>query len=113
MHRTTVKALHLGKPVVWPVDAITHFTHADKYTVAHHEDGRELLLTDTIKQLADEFFDQFLLVSRGALVSRKRLASAAHKPERVEGVVYLDGIDTPLPCSRSRMPVVQHFLRSA
>lgn len=113
MARSTVKALYRGKPIVWAVDEITHFTHADKYTVAHHEDGRELLLTDTIKQLADEFFERFLLVSRGTLVSRKRLSAASHKPERVEGVVYLEGIDTPLPCSRSRMPVVQHFLRSA
>lgn len=113
MTRTTVKALYRGKPVVWPVEQITHFQHADKYTVAHHVDGRELLLNDTIKVLADEFCRQFLLVNRGVLVARARIRQVVHTPERIEGSVYLEGVAGPLPCSRSRMPVVKDFLRCA
>lgn len=113
MSRTTVKALYRGKPVTWPVDEITHFTHADKYTVAHHVDGRELLLNDTIKVLAEEFCRQFMRVNRGVLVARSRILQVVHAPERIEGAVYLEGVDSPLPCSRSRMPIVKDFLRCA
>lgn len=113
MQRSTVKALYRGKPVVWPVDQISHFMHADKYTVAHHVDGRELLLTDTLRALANEFSQHFLLVSRGVLVARERIQSVSHQPERVEGFVYLQGLAEPLPCSRSRMPVVRDYLSYA
>lgn len=108
--RTTVKALHLGKPVVWQVEEITHFTHADKYVTAHHADGRELLLTDTIKDLAEEFAGQFTRVSRGVLVSSSRLESAHRRPERIEGTVFVRGVAEHLPCSRSYMRDVERFI---
>lgn len=110
MTRTTVKALHRGKVVTWPVEEITHFDHAAKYTVAHHHDGRELLLTDTIKDLAEEFADQFIRVSRGVLVSASRLESAHRRPERIEGTVYVRGVADHLPCSRSYMRQVERFI---
>jgi DNA-binding LytR/AlgR family response regulator len=113
MQRNTVKALCRGKPVVWPVDQITHFLHDQKYTVAYHVDGRELLLTESLKALADEFSQHFLLVSRGVLVARDRIQSVSHQPQRIEGLVHLKGLPQPLPCSRSRMAVVRDFLSYA
>lgn len=111
MTRTTVKALHRGKVVTWPVEEITHFTHADKYTVAWHADGRELLLTDTIKDLAEEFACRFIRVNRGILVARDRLTGVQHDPERIEGIAHVQGVSTPIKCSRSCMPEVTRYLR--
>lgn len=111
MTRTTVKALHLGKPVVWQVEDITHFSHADKYVTAHHKDGRELLLTDTIKELVNDLGDQFIEIRRGMLVRRELLVSVQSSREKSNGIAVVWGIGN-LPCSRARMPGLRSFLRN-
>ncbi len=111
--RTTVKALYRGKPVVWPVDEITHFHAAEKYVIAHHVDGRELLLTDTIKALNDEFRESFLLIKRGSLVARRRIVRIEPVFKQFAALVYLRGVSGPLPCSRARLPVVCEIMRCA
>jgi DNA-binding LytR/AlgR family response regulator len=113
MQRSTVKAQYRGKPVVWPIEQITHFHSADKYTVAHHVDGRELLLNDSLRALADEFREHFLLINRGVLVARGRILQVIPEPKHIAGLVYLQGVADPLPCSRSRLPVVREFLNCA
>lgn len=112
MSRSTVKATHLGKVTVWPVSEIVHFHYQDKYAVARHEDGRELLLDEQLKDLEAEFSGLFIRTSRADLVSRSRLIRVHHNPSVSCGVVYIAGVSEPIQLSRSCMKPVKEYLRS-
>lgn len=110
--RTTVKAKHRGKVIVWEISEIVHFHYQDKYAVSHHEDGRELLLDDSITGLEAEFSDLFIRTSRADLVSRYRLIRVEHRPSVSCGVVHVAGAREPIQLSRSCMRAVKEYLRS-
>lgn len=108
--RTTVKAMHLGKPIVWQVEDITHFHHRDKYVTAHHKDGRELLLSGPIKALAAEFADLFIEIRRGMLIRRDLLLRVETHCDQSNGVAHVQGVGL-LPCGRTRMPALRRYLK--
>lgn len=111
MIRTTVKALHLGRPVVWQVADISRFESSSKYTVCHRRDGRQMLITDSLRTLAVELADSFIQVNRGALVARDALVSVKRHPDRMEGLAFIVGHSDPLPCGRKYVSAVKRFIR--
>lgn len=112
MNRTTVKATYLGKVITWPVDEITHFESAHKYTVAHRADGKELLIVDSMKSLAIEFRDRFIMVRRGMLVARELIISAHKWPDRAEGYIRLSINPSEMLCGRQYIMDVKRYLQS-
>jgi two-component system response regulator AlgR len=111
MKRLTVKALHLGKPVVWKVADIVRFESQDKYTVAYRNDGKQLLITDSLRTLAVELADSFIQIHRGALVARDALIGVKSHADRMEGVAFVAGVPEPLPCGRRYVSAVKRFIR--
>jgi DNA-binding LytR/AlgR family response regulator len=111
MIRTTVKALHLGKPIVWQVADVVRFESSHKYTVCHHRDGRELLIVDSLRTLAVELGDRFIQLNRAALVSRDALLGVKSRTDRMEGFAFVAGLPEPLPCGRKYVSAVKRYLR--
>ena len=99
-----VSATYLGRVITWPLAAVTHFTADSKYVIAHHEDGRELLLNDSLVSLERQFTDQVVRVRRNYLVPRQRLTEVnPHKSlVMVEGAGYL-------PSSRRYLAALKKF----
>lgn len=109
--RTTIKALHLGKPIVWQVADVVRFESSHKYTVCYGRDGRELLITDSLRTLAVELSGSFIQINRGALVACDALFTVISHPDRMEGLAFLEGHPDPLPCGRKYVSEVKRFIR--
>lgn len=80
---------HRGIELV-PVDEIRYFMADQKYVTVRYTEG-EVLIDETLKELEDEFGDQFVRIHRNALVSLKflegmELANAGHYQVRLRGV---------------------------
>jgi len=88
-----------------PVSAVRYFYADNKYVSAVHPEG-ELLLDESLKELEDEFADQFIRVHRNALVALVYLQGI----ERV-GVggyrVRLQGMSDGPHISRRHLPAVR------
>lgn len=113
MTKTTVKALHLGRPVVWQAADIAYFEAADKYVTAHRMDGGKLLLSESLRTLEAAFDGQFIRVSRAFLVARRLIVEAKSFSDRIEGHIALQGVPSPIPCGRKYMRDVKDMLRAA
>jgi len=92
-----------------PVDDIRCFIAGQKYVTAHAPE-RELLLPDTLKDLEQEFGQQFIRVHRNALVSLQHVVRLT----REEGgwVVELSGTDQRPAVSRRHLSEVKEALVS-
>ena len=80
---------HRGIELV-PVDDIRYFMADQKYVTVRYSEG-EVLIDETLKELEDEFGDQFVRIHRNALVSLgflegMELANAGHYQVRLRGV---------------------------
>ena len=80
---------HKGIELV-PVDDIRYFMADQKYVTVRYGEG-EVLIDETLKELEDEFGDQFVRIHRNALVSLSalegmELANAGHYQVRLRGV---------------------------
>ena len=100
---------HAGMQLI-PLVEVFYFFADQKYVNVHHVQG-ETLIDDSLKQLEDEFADQFLRVHRSALVSRQRI-------DRLEAVeegghlLYLKGLDEGIAVSRRHLPSVRRAMKS-
>lgn len=108
---TTIKALYMGKPVVWQVADITRFESSHKYTVAYRNDGKELLIDESLRKLAVDLGDRFIQINRAALVSRDALVSVQSRSHLMEGFAVIAGVPEPMPCSRKYVSAVKQFIR--
>ncbi len=90
-----------------PVEYIRCFIAGQKYVTAHAPE-RELLLPDTLKDLEQEFGDQFLRVHRNALVALRHVVRLARDDSG--WVVELDGIDERPAISRRHLAEVKETL---
>jgi two-component system response regulator AlgR len=93
-----------------PVAEIRCFIAGQKYVTAHGP-GDELLLPDTLKDLQEEFGDNFLRVHRNALVSLAHIARLQRDPEG-GWCVALDGVDLCPQVSRRHLPEVKRRIRA-
>ncbi|MEX0899265.1 MAG: LytTR family DNA-binding domain-containing protein [Gammaproteobacteria bacterium] len=87
-----------------PVARVRAFSADNKYVVARYPDG-ELVLSETLKELEQEFADTFIRVHRNTLVAVEHVES--FDGERVT----LAGIDTPVEVSRRHSVALRKFLR--
>lgn len=108
MTRATVSALVRGKPVEIPIDQVLYFQADCKYVAARHPGG-ELLLSESLKALEEEFSDRFLRIHRSTLVPFGRLVEMKRDSDRRRGNYYLRlaGVAQPLPVSRRYVPAVR------
>lgn len=72
------------------VDDIRYFMADQKYVTVRHGDG-EVLIDETLKELEDEFPDQFVRIHRNALISLRflegmEMSTAGHYQVRLRGV---------------------------
>lgn len=109
--RTTIKTTLLGRVITWPIDRITHFYADSKYTMAVRDDGKELLIGDTIKDLETEFQDLYIRISRGTLVSRSRVISVETGENMSNGLIAVEGVAGKLTCSRGHLPRLRKFIK--
>ena len=80
---------HKGIELV-PVDDVRFFMADQKYVTVRYGEG-EVLIDETLKELEDEFGDQFVRIHRNALVALgflegMELATAGHYQVRLKGV---------------------------
>lgn len=80
---------HKGIELV-PVDDVRFFMADQKYVTVRYGEG-EVLIDETLKELEDEFGDQFVRIHRNALVALDylegmELATAGHYQVRLKGV---------------------------
>jgi two-component system response regulator AlgR len=88
-----------------PVSAVRYFYADNKYVSAVHPEG-ELLLDESLKELEDEFSEQFVRVHRNALVSLTYLQGI----ERVGVAAYrvrLQGMAEGPQISRRHLPALR------
>lgn len=111
MIRTTVKALYLGRPIVWEIEDIVRFESENKYTVAHRADGKELLITDSIRKLSAELEDKFIQLNRSTLVRRDLVLEVKSYSGLMEGEANIKGLTDPISCGRRYVSAVKRFIR--
>jgi two-component system, LytTR family, response regulator AlgR len=103
--RTHITANYRRSVVRIPIADITHFTSADKYVTAHHPGG-ELVIEDKMKNLEAELSREFIRTHRRAMV-RRSLVCEYTAIDSKTGVVRLQGLDSTLPVSLSRISAVK------
>lgn len=78
--RTHLCARSHGDLRLIPIASVCYFIADRKYTRACHEAGADLI-EDSLKQLEEEFGDDFLRIHRGALVATARIAVLRKSPD--------------------------------
>jgi len=106
--RTHISARTTQGLVLTPVSDILYFSADQKYVSLHH-DGGELLIDESLKQLEEEFDQQFLRIHRSTLVAVSRIRALETTDLGV--VLHLTGLDKPLPISRRHVAGVKRFLK--
>ena len=106
--RTHISARTTQGLVLTPVSDILYFSADQKYVSLHH-DGGELLIDESLKQLEEEFDQQFLRIHRSTLVAVARIRALETTDLGV--VLHLTGLDKPLPVSRRHVAGVKRFLK--
>ena len=93
-----------------PVDAVRCFIAEQKYVRAVHPEG-SLLLTETLKELEEEFSGRFLRVHRNALVALRHI-SGLDRDGGDSWAVALDGVEERPAVSRRHLAEVKETLRA-
>jgi len=91
------------------VSEIACFQADQKYVSVRH-DGGESLIDEPLKELEQEFAQQFVRIHRNALVARQRLIGLI-KTQDGGFAARLAGIDTPLEISRRHVAAVRKLLK--
>jgi two-component system response regulator AlgR len=93
-----------------PVDEVRCFIAEQKYVRAVHPGG-SLLLSESLKELEEEFSGRFLRVHRNALVSLAHIDGLGRGTDD-SWFVELDGIEERPAVSRRHLPEVKETLRT-
>ena len=108
--RTHISArTHQGLKLI-PLDDVDCFLADHKYTVVHSGDS-EVLIDESLKQLEDEFEEQFLRIHRNALVAKNKI-DRLETVDAVTHLIHLTGRGEGLSVSRRHLPKVRKLLRS-
>jgi two-component system response regulator AlgR len=107
--RTHVSArTHRGLELI-PLDRIICFCADQKYVQVRHTGG-EVLVEDTLRELEEEFAEEFVRIHRGTLAA----IAFIERLERVgdeQAVLWMRGLDSPLEVSRRHLPELRRRLR--
>ena len=87
-----------------------YFFHADqKYVTVRHKDG-EVLIEDPLKNLEQEFAEQFVRIHRNALINLKYLAGMRALDDGQH--VRFTEIDDTLEVSRRHLPAIRKIIKN-
>jgi len=95
-----------------PLESVRYFLADQKYvTVYHVNDGvaSETLIDDSLKELEQEFSEQFVRVHRNALVAKAHIQGLERSEEGAK--VKLAGLDSGPQVSRRHMPAIRKMLQ--
>lgn len=109
MSRAVLSAWMRGKQVKIAVDQIDYFSTDCKYIAAHYQGG-QLLLSESLKSLEEEFSDQFIRIHRGAMVRRDRLIRMKRNRDSRAYYLALDGHPEPMVVSESYVSSVRQAI---
>lgn len=93
-----------------PVKDIACFRADQKYVVVYH-DGGEVLIDEPLKDLEEEFEENFVRIHRNALVALDRLRSV-RRDEDGGYLAVVEGIAEPLSVSRRLAPALRKRLKT-
>jgi len=108
--RSHLSSMIQGRIELAAVSEIRYFRAEQKYVTAARPGG-ELLLDESLKNLEEEFGEQFLRVHRNALVALQHVESLDRDAEG-NHVIRLKDIETPLKVSRRHLSQVRKTLRN-
>lgn len=107
--RTHISVNIRGQLTFVPVEEIMYFLADEKYVMVYTT-KTDLLISETLKSLEQEFSGQFLRIHRSTLVSIIYI-EALLKDERGRWLVKLKNKETLLEVSRRHLPTVRKILR--
>jgi len=107
--RTHISAYIRGEIHLIPVKEIYYFYASQKYVALHWIQG-EVLITESLKDLEQEFAGQFLRIHRSTLVAIVHIASL-NKSSSGGSYIKLKEIAKPLEVSRRHLPTVKRVLK--
>ncbi|GAA6134593.1 LytTR family DNA-binding domain-containing protein [Oceaniserpentilla sp. 4NH20-0058] len=108
--RTHISAkTHQGLQLI-PIEHILLFKAEQKYISVIHKDG-ELLIDEPLKDLEEEFADDFIRVHRNSLV-RKTAISGFEKNDDASFSLRLTGYDELVPISRRHVAPVRKLVKA-
>ena len=106
--RTTVtSSTHQGMQVV-AIDQIYYFQAEHKYVVVHHAQG-QLLVSEPLNKLEEDFGSEFVRIHRNTLVAT-RIVQSLVKNDAGKYEIRLQGINKSFPVSRRQLPKVRQAL---
>lgn len=108
--RSHIGVKHHNALELIPLEHIQVFRADQKYVSVFHDNG-EALIDDSLKQLEEEFSEEFVRVHRNSLVAVKHITKL-HKKE--DGSHWLDvsGLDQWVSVSRRHLPKVRKLLKT-
>ncbi len=92
-----------------PVNEIYYFSAEQKYVVVHWAEG-EALISESLKELEQEFAGQFLRIHRSTLVAMRQIRSLS-KDKKGRSYIHLKALEKPLEVSRRHLPEVKKLLK--
>jgi two-component system response regulator AlgR len=108
--RTHICARVRGNLELIPLTDIYYFQADQKYVTVRHRHG-EVLIEEPLKNLEEEFGDDFMRIHRNALVATD-LVCGMDKSREGRFHVRLKGVDSSLEISRRHVAEVRSYLKS-
>jgi len=106
--RTNITAKISGNIKLIPVKEVIYFQAELKYVTVKYLDG-ETIIEDTLKDLLNEFSDDFVRVHRNAIVS-KNFITGVHRDQEGHSFVVLSHEDKQLEISRRHLSDVKKLI---
>lgn len=107
--RTHISYYLRGEVRLIPVKQIYYFFAHQKYVVLRWKEG-EVLISETLKDLENEFAGQFLRIHRSTLVALVHVARLS-KESNGRSYLHLKNINDPLEVSRRHLQTVKKVLK--
>lgn len=108
--RKNVTAKISGSIKLIPVKDIFYFQAEQKYVTVKHLNG-ETIIEDTLKDLQEEFTDDFIRIHRNALIA-KQFITGIYKEPRGQSYVRLKNLDKKLEISRRHLSSVKKLINN-
>ncbi|MBE9563237.1 MAG: response regulator transcription factor [Proteobacteria bacterium] len=108
--RTHISYFKRGEKSLIAVNEVYYFLAQENYTMLRWLDG-EILISETLKDLEQEFNEQFLRIHRRFLIAINRI-EALVKEKNGHSHIQLKNISETLEVSRRQLPAVNRFLKN-
>ncbi len=106
--RKNITAKISGNIKLIPIDEILYFQAEQKYVTVKYLSG-ETIIEDTLKDLQNEFADQFIRIHRNALIAKKYV-TGIHKDNNGQSFATINGVPKELEISRRHLSAVKKLI---